>query len=71
MVFFKDKTHLEDCPNGRIDEAPAVKVDLSPKSDAEDLDSSSMVLEQDEGPDMEKETKANVPATKFTCSNDA
>ena len=31
VVFFEDKTHLEDYPSARVDEAPAVKVDISPK----------------------------------------
>ena len=32
VVFFEDKTHLEDCPSGSIDVEPAVKVDISAKS---------------------------------------
>ena len=46
VVFFKDKMHLEDCPRGRVDEAPMIKVNISFILDVEDLDTSGNVLEQ-------------------------
>ena len=67
-VFLKDKTHLEDSPSGRVDEAPAVKVDIFPKLDMEYLNASSNVAEQDEEPDMKEDAEANVPAVKSTRS---
>ena len=70
MVFCEDKTHLEDCPNGRVEELQAVKVDMSPKLDMEDLDVSSNVSEQDEEPDMEEDAEADVPAAKSTRSGE-
>ena len=47
VVFFEDKTHLEDCPSGKLIEYPRVKVDISSKLDVEDLDVSDNILEQD------------------------
>ena len=70
VLFFEDKTHLEDYPSGRIDKAPAVKVNISPKSDVEDLDANNNVSEQDEKPNMEEEAEANVPAAKSTPSGE-
>ena len=48
VVFLDDKTHLEDCPSGRVDETPAVKLDIFPKSMAEDLNMSGNVSEPNE-----------------------
>ena len=71
VVLVEEKTYLEDCPNRRVDEASAVKVDISPKSDMEDLGESGNVSEPNEEPDMEEDAEADVPATKSTCSGEA
>src|SRR5450631_1333284 len=72
VVFFEDKTHLEDCPSGSIDETPAVKVDISPKSEVEELEASGDVSEPDkEEPKIEDESEAEVPAAKSTRSAEA
>ena len=72
VVNFKDKTHLEDCPSGRVDELPAVKVDISPKSEVEELEASGDVSESDEEePNIEGESEAEVPAAKSTRSTEA
>jgi hypothetical protein len=72
VVFFEDKTHLEDCPSGSIDEAPAIKVDISPKSEVEELDASGDVSELDEEePNIEDEKEAEVPAAESTRSAEA
>src|ERR1700737_5511716 len=66
VVFVEDKTHLEDCPSGSIDEAPAVKVDISAKSDVDESETNGDdPLEAHEEPDVEEEVaEANIPATK-------
>ena len=74
VVFFEDKTHLEDCPSGSIDETPAVKVDISAKSDVDESEAKGDdPLEAHEEPDMEEEedAEANIPATKSTRSAEA
>ena len=69
VVFFEDKMHLENCPSGRIEEPPAVKMDISTKSDVEELEVSGDVKEPDmEKPNIEDEFEAEVPAAKSTCS---
>jgi predicted metal-binding protein len=64
VVFFKDKTFLEDCPSGSINEAQEVKVDISPKSKVE---ASGDISE----PNIEDESEAEVPAAKSTRSMEA
>lgn len=63
--------HLEDCLSGRVDEAHAVNVKTSSKSDVEDLVASGKVLEQDKKSNIEEEMKANVPTTKSTYNGEA
>ena len=41
MVFFEDKTHLEDCPSGRVEKPPVVKIDISLKSNVDELDATA------------------------------
>jgi hypothetical protein len=72
VVFFEDKTHLEDFPSGSIDEAPAVKVDISPKSEVEELEARGDVSEPDEEElNIEDESEAEVLAEKSTRSAEA
>ena len=71
VVFSKDKTHLEDCPNGRTGKTPAVKVDISPKLDVEELEANDNDSKPDKEPNIENEVEADVPATKSTHNNKA
>ena len=67
IVFFEDKTYLEDCSNGRFNRAPTVSVDISPKSNMEELETNGKLLE----PDMKERAEANVLAMKSTCNREA
>jgi hypothetical protein len=73
MVFFKDKTHLEDCPSGRVEEQSAVNVDISAKSDEDEMKANGNDFsEPDEEHHIEEEdAEANIPATKSTRSAEA
>ena len=72
VVFFEDKSHLEDCPSGRIAEVPAVKVDISPKLEVEELKASGDASEPDEEePSIEIKSEAEVLTAKSTCSSEA
>ena len=70
VVFFKDKTHLEDCPSGSIDKTSVAKVDISTKSDVDELEvDGDDSLEVYEEPDIKDEdAEANILATKSTCN---
>ena len=55
VVFFEDITHLKDCANMRVDEAPAVKVDISNKLDVDELEvNNNNHIEADEEPNIEE-----------------
>ena len=71
MVFFEDKSYLEDCPTGNIDKAPAVKVDISAKSEVDESEANGddPLEEVNKEPDIEEEdAEANIPPTKSTRS---
>ena len=56
----------------RVDEAPAVKVDISNKLDVDELEvNNNNHIEADEEPNIEEKTMANVSATKSICSKEA
>lgn len=71
VVFFEDKMHFEDCPSGRVDGEPTVKVDVSSKLEEEELEANDNVLEADEEFDVEEKAEANLPAMKSICSGEA
>jgi len=73
VVFFENKMHLEDCPSGRVEKQSAVKVDISAKSDDDEMEANDNdLLEPDEEHHIEKEdVEANIPATKSTRSAEA
>ena len=62
---------MEDFPSARIGTAPAVKVDISPELDMEELEANDNVSKPDKEPDIEDEAEANVPAMKSTCRGEA
>jgi hypothetical protein len=74
VVFFEDKTHLEDCPSGSVDVEPAVKVDISAKSEADESEANGddPSEEVNEEPDIEEDdAEANIPPTTSTRSTEA
>ena len=62
---------MEDYPSGRVEKTHAVKVDISPKLDVEDLDARGNVSEPDNEHNIKEDAEADVSAVKFTCSNEA
>ena len=57
MMFFEVKIHLEDCPNGRIEETLVVKVDISPKPSKKELEANDNVSKLDKKLDIEGQSR--------------
>jgi hypothetical protein len=67
LVFFEDKLHLENCPNGKVDKVLVVKMGISPKLEVEELEAKGDASEpENEEPNVEDESKAELPAAKST-----